>query len=224
MTLRRLYVHGAGRRGDAAWPHVTGAREVDFVSFPNASSIAAQVEKLIALCGGERMLIFAHSIGAVPVVLAADRLDIAGLVLVEPALYDLARGEEAIERHIAIVTEARSQADNGDLVAFWAILRPLMFGGPFEPATWDDERPLAEHWASTNLPWGHGVRAGMLRGIPTLVATGGWNAEYERIAARLASDGATHVVLEGFAHRPQDSPSFGAAVADFKRDLAVSDR
>ncbi len=217
MTLRRLYVHGAGRRGAAAWPQVDAA-DADFVSFPRESSVAEQADALVASCG-DRMLIFAHSIGAVPVVLAANRLNIAGLVLVEPALYDIARGDEAIERHIGIVSEARAQADAGDLRSFWAILRPLMFGGPFDPATWDDERLLARRWATTNLPWGHGVRAAMLTDIPTLVITGGWNAEYERIAGALASDTTTHVVLTGAAHRAQDAPGFGAVVAAFESEL-----
>ena len=145
-------------------------------------------------------------------------------MLVEPALYDIARGHEALERHIAIVSEARSQAHAGDLRSFWAILRPLMFGGPFDADTWDDERAVAQHWSTTSLPWGHGVRPAMLKGIPTLVVTGGWNAEYERIAERLTSDGATHTVLEGFAHRPQDAPGFAAAAADFERALSVPDR
>ncbi|MEJ1087661.1 hypothetical protein WDU99_04960 [Microbacterium sp. Mu-80] len=217
MTLRRLYVHGAGRRGAAAWPHADAA-DADFVSFPKESSIAEQADALVASFG-DRMLIFAHSIGAVPVVLAADRLNIAGLVLVEPALYDIIRGDEAIERHIGIVSDARAQADAGDLRAFWAILRPLMFDGPFDPDTWDDERAVAQHWSTTNLPWGHGVRAGMLAGIPTLVVTGGWNQEYEVIAGKLASEGAQHIVLAGADHRAQDTPGFAAAVAAFERGL-----
>ncbi|WP_223625115.1 hypothetical protein [Microbacterium sp. EST19A] len=63
-------------------------------------------------------------------------------------------------------------------------------------------------WATINLPWGHGVRDRMLDGIPTLVVTGGWNAEHERIAAILDARGAQHVVIDGAAHRPQDLPPF----------------
>lgn len=223
MTTRRLYIHGAGRRGAAAWPHVGPGADSTFVSFPPDSSISDQVRTLVAEHSGVRTLLFAHSIGAVPAVLAARRLDLVGIVLVEPALYDIARGDEAIERHIAIVSEARSQADAGELRSFWAIFRPLMFGGPFDPVTWDVERAAAERWATTNLPWGHGVRAATLTGIPTLVITGGWNAEYERIAAHLASDGAEHIVLPGAAHRAQDAPGFAAAMAAFERDLGVPD-
>ncbi|GAB3631429.1 hypothetical protein GCM10027421_07820 [Microbacterium shaanxiense] len=160
---------------------------------------------------------------AVPAVLAAasGRLDVAGLVLVEPALYDIARGEHAIERHIAIVTEARAQAAEGELHGFWAIFRPLMFGEAFDVDRWDAERAAAERWASSNVPWGHGVRSGMITGIPTLVVTGGWNDEYETIAGVLTRHGARHIVREGAAHRPQDLPGFATAVEEFLRSVGA---
>lgn len=218
MSIRRVHVHGAGRRGADAWP---SAREKtdEFVSFPPASAISEQADLLVQDFGSEPVILYAHSIGAVPVALAAARMQVAGLVLVEPALYDIARGAESIERHIGIVTEARAQADAGDLRAFWAILRPLMFGGPFDPDTWERERAVAEHWAKTNLPWGHGVRDRLLNGIPTLVVTGGWNDEYERIAQVLAGGGAQHVVLIGAQHRPMDLPAFGDVALSFEASL-----
>ena len=151
--------------------------------------------------------------------LAAGAMQPTGLVLVEPALYDIARARPVIERHIGIVTEARAQADAGNLRGFWAMLRPLMFGGPFDEGRWDDERPLAQRWAVTNLPWGHGVRDHMLDGIPTLVVTGGWNDEYEVIAGILAGRGARYVVLPGAQHRPQDLEEFAGVVADFEAEL-----
>lgn len=164
--------------------------------------------------------LFAHSIGAVPAVLAtASEPHGAALVLIEPALYDLVRGEPAIERHISAVTEARDQAADGNLRGFWSILRPLMFGGPFDAALWDEERSLAEHWASTNVAWGHGLRSELLDGIPTLVVTGGWNDEYELIAERLHARGADHTVLKGAAHRAQDVPAFADVVHDFEARL-----
>ena len=216
--LPRLFIHGAGRRGAAAWPSF-GASDGRFVSFAPDASIEDQVEELLDLVDSP-VLVFAHSIGAVPAVLAAsEREDIVGLVLVEPALYDIARGRESIERHIGIVTEARSRADAGSLRGFWSILRPLMFGGPLDAARWGDERALAERWATTNLPWGHGIRARMISGIPTLVVTGGWNDEYEQIAGILQDVGATHVTLPGAQHRPQDLPDFARIVSGFEHAL-----
>ena len=218
MIPERVYVHGGGRRGADAWPHVS-ASEATFVSFPPGSSISEQSATLARDLGGRPLLIFAHSIGAVPVVRAAATLDVAGLVLIEPALYDIARGDAAVERHIGIVVEARALAAAGDLRGFWAILRPLMFGGAFEEARWDQEKPLAERWATADLPWGHGVRERLLDAVPTLVVTGGWNDEYEAIAAVLVAVGAQHLVLRGAQHRPQDLAPFPAAVETFARSL-----
>lgn len=220
--VRRVFIHGAGRRGQAAWP-LSDAADEDFVSFETSSSIPDQVEALIDAHSEMPVLVHAHSLGAVPAVLAAasGRLDIAGLVLVEPALYDIARGAEAVERHVAIVTEARAQADDGNLRGFWAIFRPLMFGEGVDAGRWEAEREVAQRWASSNVPWGHGVRAPMIDGIPTLVATGGWNDEYETIAGVLAESGAAHVVLEGATHRPQDLVGFASAVEVFTRTLQM---
>ena len=213
-NVRRVYVHGSGRRGAEAWPHVNDPDAV-FVSFPAPMSVEEQSDDLASAHRGSRVLLFAHSIGAVPAVLAAHRLDVAGLVLVEPALYDIARGDAAIERHIGIVTEARARASQGDLRGFWAILRPLMFSGPLEEAQWPQERAAAERWATTNLPWGHGVRDKALEHVRTLVVTGGWNDEYETIARVLVEHGARHEVLDGAGHRPQDLPGFAAVVDAF---------
>jgi len=217
---RRVFIHGAGRRGIDAWP-TSDAADGDFVSFAPGSTIPEQVATLIDSYSDARVVLHAHSLGAVPAVLAAasDRLDVEGLVLVEPALYDIARGEHAIERHIAIVTEAREQAAEGELQGFWAIFRPLMFGVGFDVERWATERAAAERWASSNVPWGHGVRGGMITGIPTLVITGGWNDEYETIARALARRGAQHDVLAGAAHRPQDLPGFAPLVEEFTHSL-----
>lgn len=215
-ALTRLYIHGGGRQGASAWPSQANAAGGDFLSF-GTMSVAAQARLVAERPRGS--LVFAHSIGAVPAVLAAGSMQPKGLVLVEPALYDIARGRPAIERHIGIVTEARAQADAGNLRGFWAILRPLMFGGEFDVSRWEDERPLAERWARTNLPWGHAVREDVIDGIPTLVVTGGWNDEYEAIAGVLAERRARHVVISGAQHRPQDVDGFADVVDEFEAAL-----
>lgn len=214
--MRRVYIHGSGRTGTAAWPKIDAAAG-SFVAFDRGAGIRERVAVLEARYAGEPAVLFAHSLGGVPAVLAVAGgiLDVRALVLVEPALYDIARGDAAIERHIAVWAEARSRAGLGDLRGFWAIVRPVMFGGPLDDSTWPEERQLAEQWAVAELPWGHEVRSRMLRGTPTLVVTGGWNAEYEAIAAVLVENGATHRVLTGAQHRPQDLPAFGPAVAAF---------
>lgn len=137
------------------------------------------------------------------------------LVLIEPALYDLARGDAAIENHIETMRTARDLADSGDLFGSWAIVKPVMFGSPAERADWERERGHAEWFAGIELPWGHGLSTRMLA-IPTLVVTGGWNAEYEAIASELVAAGATHRQLVGFTHRPHDHPDFERLVVEFE--------
>ncbi|WEG07377.1 alpha/beta fold hydrolase [Microbacterium horticulturae] len=212
----RVFVHGSGRSGTAAWPAQDHAAGV-FVAFDKDTPIEERVATLQAEHAGRPVVVFAHSIGAVPVALAAHGgiLDIRALVLVEPALYDIARGESAIERHIAIHAEARAQAEQGDLRSFWAIVRPVMFGGPFAEEKWGAEESFAAQWARAELPWGHGIRRDALRGIPTLVVTGEWNEEYETIARRLVEEGAEHRVLSGAGHRAQDLPAFEAIATAF---------
>ncbi|WP_312672679.1 alpha/beta hydrolase [Microbacterium sp.] len=217
----RVFLHGAGRRGTAAWPS-QDPESGTFLGFPADSSIGSQADALAESARDREPILFAHSIGAVTAVRAvAGGLRVSGLVLVEPALYDVARGAAPIERHIAVVTEARSRATEDDLYGFWALFRPLMFGGPLDRESWPDERAVAEHWATANLPWGHGIRERSIAGVPTLVVTGGWNEEYEIIAGRLVDVGASHLVLPGFAHRPQDHPDFPAAVTAFEQSLTI---
>ncbi len=213
MRTRRTFAHSASRPASRAWPSAHAATD-SFLPLPAELTPRNQASLLVEHAD-HRPVLFAHSILGVAAVLAAPALRPRALVLVEPALYDLVRGSEAIERHISAVTEARSRAACGDLRGFWAILRPLMFGGPFDSARWDAERAVAEHWAQTPLPWGNGLREGMLQGTPLLVATGGWNDEYEHIAQHLVTLGAEHVVLRGAEHRPQDLPEFPTAVDDF---------
>lgn len=60
----------------------------------------------------------------------------------------------------------------------------------------------------------------MVASIPTLVVTGGWNDEYETIAGVLVAHGASHHLLRGHQHRPQDAPGFLDVVTPFVESLA----
>lgn len=164
-------------------------------------------------------VVFAHSAGAVPVALALQGGLIApsALILVEPALYDIARGDSTIERHIALVTRARALAADGDLFGYWSIIRPLMFGGPAEESRWAHEQDAARAFSIRRPPWGHHISASTVAAVPTLVVTGGWNDEYERIAHVLTRHGGVHRTLVGNEHRCQDHPAFTETVDGFLR-------
>lgn len=176
----------------------------------------ANVASLAALTP-RKSVVFAHSAGAVPVFLALQARQIAprALVLSEPGLYDVARGAPAVEDHIDAMTRARVLASSGDLFGYWSIVRPLMFGGPAERSRWDEEREVAARFEAKQPPWGFDVAGSAITQVPTLVVTGGWNAEYEAIAGVLVAEGASHIQLPGNNHRPQDHPAFADTVDEF---------
>jgi pimeloyl-ACP methyl ester carboxylesterase len=213
----RLYIPGAGRTGHKAWPFAE-ERDAVFASFEPGASVHAKVEELARVAPPEPVTLVAHSLGAISAVLAAATGDIRvrDLVLVEPALYDLARGHDAVERHIEVMSRARELARAGDLAGYWDIVRPLMFGGPADPANWPAERPRAEFFAALEAPWGHRIPTDVFSTVPTLVVTGAWNAEYEAIADELRAHGAIHKKLSGTQHRPQDHEEFETVVREFQ--------
>lgn len=66
-------------------------------------------------------------------------------------------------------------------------------------------------------PWGFGIAAADIALTRTIVVTGGWNDEYEAIAAALVAAGAEHHVLTGARHRPQDLPCFDTVLSEALR-------
>lgn len=210
----RFYVHGAGRAGREAWP----AQADDGAIFADHSAATGASDKAALLreqCPSRDVVLVAHSLGAVPAALGLDVTSLSHVILVEPALYDVARGDVAVEAHISAITTARESADAGDLFGYWQVVAPLMFGRPATDAAWEEDEPLAARFAAVEPPWGHGIDATAFGAVPMLVVTGDWNEEYEAIAQCLADAGASHVHLTGHRHRPQDHAGFEALVADF---------
>lgn len=208
-----VFVHGAGRSGPDSWPHVDRPDAVflDLTPFPDVDAQAQFVESQI----GRGDTVVAHSLGAVLAVLALTRHRVArSIVLLEPALYDTARGVPEVEDHIAAMERARGAFANDGPRAFWRIVRPMMFGGPFDEQAWPQEEPIASRFATIPLPWGHGLTASDVVTAPTTVITGNWNPEYEAIALALTGAGARHLVWEGSGHRPQDDPRFASLLDD----------
>lgn len=209
-------MHGAGRRGRDAWPFVSGRRGSRFLEFDDNWSNERKIA-VVTDATPDGAIIVAHSAGAVAVALALARGAIrpSALVLVEPAMYDVARGNAAIESHISIMTIARDVATCGDLFGYWQLVRPVFFGAAAEREHWETERNIAEKFAAIALPWGHDITGAMLAKVPILVITGNWNDEYEAIATALVDHGATHKHLVGHGHRPQDHPDFETTVSAF---------
>lgn len=146
----RFYVHGAGRAGRSAWPRQSESDGV-FADHSTAARVADKLDLVVVQSPGAPIVI-AHSLGAVPVALgiSTGRLRPSQVILLEPALYDLARGHEAIEHHIATIMHARQHAESGDLFAFWREFSAVMFGS--EPAleSWDTDRSTARRTIATS--------------------------------------------------------------------------
>lgn len=162
-------------------------------------------------------VVVSHSLGANVVALALSHggLHASHLIFAEPALYDISRGNAAVEAYIAPMEEARSKASAGDLFGYWQIVKPIMFGGPAIAEEWSDEEAVAKEFSSHEEPWGQDIGPDFTEGIAALVVTGGWNEEYEAIADTLVTHGASKIVLPGYRHRVQDHPQFNEAVECF---------
>ena len=212
----RYYVHGAGRSGAQAWPEQAAETAV-FADHGSAGSAAEKAAAVGQQAPATPYAVVAHSLGAVITVLAmrGHNLSPSHLVLVEPALYDIARGNPAIEAHIEPMTRARDRAKKGDLFGYWQIVKPMLFGKTATGDAWDKDQEIAARFASLEAPWGHQIDPAFARSVPTLVLTGGWNDEYEAIATVLAQAGASTVVLAGKDQRVQDHPDFHATVEAF---------
>ena len=211
-------MHGAGRAGRDAWPQQDGAGAF-FADHSAQASMTDKARLVGEQCPPGEVVVVAHSLGAVPVALAhrTGQITASAVVLVEPALYDVARANPAVEHHVRVMTSARQRAGAGDLFGHWELVAPLMFGREASRETWYEDEPLARFFAELDPPWGHGIDAAVFAAVPTLVVTGDWNDEYEAIAGALAGAGARHVRLAGHRHRPQDHPDFEAVLADVTR-------
>lgn len=209
-------MHGAGRGGREAWPEQDEAEAV-FADHSNSSRMPGKADIVGEQCPDGNVVVVAHSLGAVPAAMAyrAGEINASHVVLLEPALYDIARGDGAIERHIGPVTEARQRAASGDLFGYWQIVGPLMFRREASRDTWHEDKDIAQRFAELDPPWGYDIDESVFAEVRTLVVTGGWNVEYEAIAERLAHSGAERVELPGKKHRPQDHPKFESTLADF---------
>lgn len=162
--------------------------------------------------------VVAHSWGGtlVGIAMAHNGARPAALVLVEPALFDLAPTNESVRDHISVMTDARALADAGDLRGFWDLVKPMMFGAEATDDAWAADEPHAARFARLTVPWGFDLDAALRELPPTLVITGASWDGYEAIAHALVQRGAEHAKLSGAGHRPQDLPDFTRMLDDWQ--------
>ncbi len=222
----RVFVHGSGRTGHAAWPTLA-ADAGTFLDIDSLCPVSKQLDTLsTAMRHAPDATVVAHSWGGTLIALAMARglVRPAALVLIEPALFDLARANESVSEHIAVMTDARALADAGDLRGFWNLVKPMMFGAEATDDAWATDEPHAARFARLTAPWGFDLERSLPELPPTLVITGAWWDGYEAIAHALVARGARHLQLVGAQHRPQDLPGFGSALSEFESEVATARR
>ncbi len=159
----------------------------------------------------------AHSYGANAAVLAAQQEPslVRSLALLEPAVFDLARGMPAVEEHITQMTPVFAVADDSSVSAREFSRRFAAGMGTEPPDVSDQDLEVRVRRLRALLPpWGMGLASD--GGLPasTMVITGGWSSLYEETAVRLVELGARHVTFNGAGHRVQDDPRADGVLRD----------
>lgn len=222
-TARTVFVHGRGRSGAAAWPLVAELARPDHV-FLERTCPADQPERdadraLDALKGRGHVVGFSY--GAVTAMLAAQRRPdmVRSLVVIDPACYDVARGGRGIERHISAMAPVFAVADDPSVDGEDFLARFASGMGSMPPDLDSGTcEALAARIRATPAPWEVALRGDTPRLVPTLVITGEATPMYEEVADALAAKGATHLVVPGGGHRPQDTAEGVAALCRWQSD------
>jgi hypothetical protein len=232
MTVRVVFVHGSGRVGREAWPLQAATHpDANFVVLPGfgphddpVPGIDAAVDRIRSAVGDSAVVV-ASSFGAIPAArLATEHPAVTGLVLAEPALYAIARGESAVEGLIARMEPVYARGKSGPIGEFWSEAMTTLTGQPTPIPTNPADLDRASRFFAHGAPWDHEIDASALARIPVLVITGGWNQEYEEIAAVLAQHGAERRLLEGHGHRVADHPDFSRALDAFLARIGTEPR
>ena len=230
MTESIVFVHGSGRSGRDCWPgQVNVFPDASYLVMPGhgeepprATDMTECVSRVLAACGHAAVVV-AHSFGAIAAVLAAEQAPrrIRGLVLLEPALYSLARGRDAVDAHVVKMTPVFERAAGQEPGDFWAAFMSALTGAPGRVPGAEPGRSVAERLRLQRPPWEFEISPRVFEAVPALVITGDWNREYEEIAEALEALGARHEVVRGRGHRVQDDSRVNALLAGF---FAASDR
>lgn len=168
----------------------------------------------LALRAGDADGLVGFSYGGVVAIMASSMEPPRALVLIEPALLQLSADRPATARLIARLEPVYLDATLTDATferAFMLALDGNDVGPAITPAALRSSKRDRLHGA----PWRHPVEPAVVAQVPTLVLTGGWNEEYEEVAAALVQLGATHEVLPGHGHRVIDHPDCSERIRSF---------
>lgn len=219
-TSRTVYVYGRGRSGPRAWPLEAEREDPNDVFLERicqADQPERDADRVIDALGG-RGHVVAHSYGTVTAMLAAQRRPelLRSLVLIQPAVFDMARGGRLVEKHISILAPVFAVADD-PTVSGREFLDRFATGLGQDSPVLDDEtcESVATRMRLTPAPWEISLRADTPGLVPTLAITGDQWPIYSEVAQALVAKGAEHLVLPGVGHRPQDGEECAAAIRAF---------
>lgn len=222
--MRAVFVHGAGRHGSDAWPRQAGLPGAEFPVLPghgDEEPTAGDLGRgavMLAETARDADVLVGWSLGGLVATLAAGIEPMRALVLVEPALFSLTRGMPATEALVERMGTVYDDASISD-VDFASRFMLALTGREAPAARSVDELRDSRRLRLHGAPWVHAIDCDALRSTPTLVLTGGWNDEYEEVAAALVDLGATHELLEGHGHRVAEHPHATQRILDFSRTL-----
>lgn len=219
--MRLVFAHGSGAVGRDAFPLQTATfPDAEFPVLPGCGDgapavgdVAAAAQHLAMLAADADALV-GYSYGGVTAAMAACLEHVPALVLIEPALFQLSRERPATARLIDRLEPLYLDASRTDAAFGRALLLAL---GQEDPGGAASEEAL--RWSRrTRLhgaPWRHPIDPECIAETPTLVLTGGWNEEYEEVAAALVGLGAEHEVLPGHGHRVMGHPDCSERIRAF---------
>jgi pimeloyl-ACP methyl ester carboxylesterase len=153
-----------------------------------------------------------HSYGGVIALLAAPRLPLASLTVIEPPAFGVARGDPAVERWLDVAARLPRESVRAYLEAF---LPHVGASFPLPDPLPPDLQQGAEAFYSERSPDEAEIPLEPLP-YPVLVVTGDHEPAFEAVAdvlcARLAAE---RLVLRGSGHAVQRAAGFNQALAAF---------
>jgi len=153
-----------------------------------------------------------HSYGGVVALVAAPRLPLASLTVIEPPAFGVARGNAAVARWLAAAKRLPRDSVRAHLEAFLPhVGAPFPLPDPLPP----DLQQGAEAFYSERWPDEAVIPLEPLP-YPVLVVTGDHEPAFEAVADVLCARlGAERLVLRGAGHAVQRAPGFNTALTTF---------
>jgi pimeloyl-ACP methyl ester carboxylesterase len=153
-----------------------------------------------------------HSYGGVVALVAAPRLPLASLTVIEPPAFGVARGNAAVARWLDAAKRLPRDSVRAHVEAFLRhVGAPFPLPDPLPP----DLQQGAEAFYSERWPDEADIPLEPLP-YPVLVVTGDHEPAFEAVADVLCARlGAERLVLRGAGHAVQRAPGFNAALAAF---------